>query len=244
MHILLIDDYKTISQIIAPSLSAYGYTVTKRDSNFLVEQVSDVTKYPLTIINTNMKNNNVFKLVRNIKHLINHPYVIGITTLQAWKHTVRFLNAGGDDILRFPFPFQELLARIQALQRRPRKYFNNVVYFDGYKVDFINRQIWYKGKPFHLRKKEFQILEYIIRNKNRPISRSEFMDNIWDYNRMMSSNTIDVHVNKLRRRLQSVKKPPAIKIKTVHGFGYMLKEPSHGYIREAGASYDESNKKK
>ncbi len=233
MRILLIDDYKTISQIIGSSLEAYGFTLRKISSDMVDAKNIKKNKYNLIIINTNLATRDAFSLVKGLRNHHVWSYIIGITSVTKWKHTVRFLNAGADDIIKFPFPFQELLARIQALQRRPKLTAKEVIDFDGYKLDLVQRELKYDGKPIPLRRKEFQILEYMVRNKNRPISRSELMDNVWDYSRIISSNTIDVHVNNIRQRLKDVRKGENIdSIKTVHGFGYMFHEPTPKYNKK------------
>ena len=147
-----------------------------------------------------------------------HALIIGIITTGGWRERVEFLNHGGDEALAYPFPLQELLARIQVLLNRPKLIPNYTLKVCDMSLDTSDKKIVIGEKSINMRNKEFNILEYLVRNKNRVITRSELMDHVWDYRRISGSNTVDVHINNIRNKIGREK------IKTVHGLGYRLED--------------------
>ena len=115
---------------------------------------------------------------------------------------MEFLQNGADDCLTFPFPTQELLARIHAMLRRPRKSTPAHISYGNILIKPEQRKAFYSKSPLDLTRKEYQVLEYFVRNKNRTITRSELLDHVWDYKRIINSNTVDVHIQKLRKKMR------------------------------------------
>ena len=146
--------------------------------------------------------------------------MLGVCNKGNWTEKVQFLNKGGDDVLTYPFPMQELLARIQTIMRRPSGYMDKNLYLGKYILDVDNRTIYEGNSEISVRKKEYDLLEYLVRNKDRVISRCELLDHVWDYREYVGSNTIDVHIKRLRDKLHDKNI-----IETVHGIGYKAKIP-------------------
>ena len=144
---------------------------------------------------------------------------MGICNKGNWVEKVDFLNNGGDDVLTYPFPVQELLARIQSLIRRPRSYIDKNIYIGDFLLDLDTKSVYKNNKDIEIRKKEYDLFEYLVRNKDRVVSRCELLDHVWDYREYVGSNTIDVHINRLREKLEDKKV-----IETVHGVGYKVKD--------------------
>ncbi len=219
MNILIIEDSNTVAHIISSVLSTYDYRCTIIDPRSIYTELSQKRKYSIFIINTSLKKMQTPILLRTIKNRDSNAYVIGISTKGTWKENVAFLNSGGDDVLDYPFPIQELAARVQSVLRRPRGNNGGVLRHGDIEVDTNIRSASIGEKELPLRKKEFSLLEYLVRNKGRVVSRAELLDHVWDYRRSTISNTVDVHVKRLRDKIDKKNL-----IETVHGFGYTIRD--------------------
>lgn len=217
MSITIIEDSRTISHIIGNTLKAYGFVARI----FTSEDVSKegIPLGEVFIINSNLSKIESTAVITDVKNRSSHPGVICINNIGNWKDNVKMIETGADEAMSYPFPMQELIARLRSLINRPRE---NVIkkYKAGpLSVNTYSQQILLQDEPLELRRKEFSLLSYLIRNKERPVSRSELLDNVWDYRRINNSNTVDVHINRLRNKIGD-----RDVIKTVHGFGYQIKE--------------------
>ena len=233
MNILIIEKSKTISHILKNTLVAYGYNITEDNADFGSENLVDRGLFEILIIDTNLNGKyttvDILKKIKGKKNI--KTKILGICSIGIWKDKVNFLNSGGDDVLSYPFPVQELIARIQSLLRRPNSYVDNRMYIGDILLDTTNKTVSVKNSDIDLRKKEYQLLEYLVRNRNRTVSRCELLDHVWDYRSYTGSNTIDVHVKRLRDKI-----PYKGLIETVHGQGYRVKDS-----KASSASQDEQN---
>lgn len=224
MRCLILQKNRTIANIVKKGLEAYGYIV---DKEIISENLSEKIRrrlYRLIFVDLAVQddeemNYSIRELVDVLQVNGRKGLLFGIGSKKEWKKRVNFLKAGGDDVISYPFLIQELLARIQSLLRRPQISNAEVVRIDDVKIDTSNKKVFHNSKPLDLRRKEYSILEYMARNPNRPISRSELLDHVWDYKRITGSNTVDVHISQLRNKLEKPKL-----IETVYGFGYMLND--------------------
>ncbi len=221
MNILIIEKSRTISHILKSTLLAYGYNITEDSPDFVSENLFKRGLFDIVILDTNLTGKNttldILKKVKGKKDL--KSKILGVCSIGTWKDKVNFLNNGGDDVLSYPFPVQELIARIQSLLRRPNSYIDTKMYIGDVLLDTNNKSVSVENSDVPLRKKEYQLLEYLVRNKNRTVSRCELLDHVWDYRSYTGSNTIDVHVKRLRDKL-----PRKGIIETVHGQGYRIKD--------------------
>ena len=233
MNILIIEKSKTISHILKNTLVAYGYNITEDNADFSSENLIDRGLFEILIVDTNLNGKytteDILKKIKGKKNI--KTKVLGICSVGIWKDKVNFLNSGGDDVLSYPFPVQELIARIQSLLRRPNSYVDSRMYIGEILLDTNNKTVSVKNSDIDLRKKEYQLLEYLFRNKNRTVSRCELLDHVWDYRSYTGSNTIDVHVKRLRDKI-----PCKGLIETVHGQGYRVKDS-----KASSALQDEQN---
>ena len=219
MNILIIENSPTLSQLLKKALDAYGYSTTLDDENFQSRSFISKNVFDFIILNTNLGKELTSEILSYIKNSNKDTKVLGVCNKGSWVEKVEFLNHGGDDVLTYPFPIQELLARIQSLMRRPKRYVDENLYVGDYVLDTNNKIVTKNEKDINLRKKEYSLFEYLARNKDRAVSRCELLDHVWDYREYVGSNTIDVHIKRLRDKLSD----KGI-INTIHGVGYKIHE--------------------
>lgn len=219
MNILIIENSATLSQLLQKSLCAYGYNTTLDTSEFESKSLAKKGIFDFVVLNTNLEGGRSFEILLFLKKYNKKTKILGVCNKGSWVEKVEFLNHGGDDVLTYPFPVQELLARIQALIRRPTNYVDENLYIGDYVLDTDSKTVFKGNQDIALRKKEYSLFEYLLRNKDRAISRCELLDHVWDYREYVGSNTIDVHIKRLRDKLDNKNL-----IKTVHGVGYKMEE--------------------
>ncbi len=219
MNILIIENSSTLAQLLQKSLEAYEYDITLDTENFESKKFVKKDIFDFVILSTNLGDQTTYAILEYIKTNSSRTKILGVCNKGSWVEKVEFLNHGGDDVLTYPFPVQELLARIQSLKRRPSSYIDENLYVGEYVLDTKNKAVYQKEKELPLRKKEYSLFEYLIRNKDRAISRCELLDHVWSYREYVGSNTVDVHIKRLREKLNDQGF-----IKTVHGVGYQVFE--------------------
>lgn len=217
MNILIIENSSTLSQLLSKTLSAYGYNVTLDNKDFNNKRLVDKKMFDIFLISTNLDKGVTQDLLKYIIEKSSQSKILGICNKGSWIEKVEFLKKGGDDVLTYPFPIQELLARIQSLMRRPKNYLDENIYIGDFVLDLQEKTIYKDDKDLEIRKKEYELFEYLVRNEGRTVSRCELLDHVWDYRQYVGSNTVDVHINRLRDKLDDKEI-----IKTVHGIGYQL----------------------
>lgn len=231
MNVFIVEDSPTISLILERTLNSYGYICLAYTSlSVSIKSLRNHT-YDFFIIDTNLENKSSLKLCSQIRNLCPSSYIIGITNKGSWTDRIDFLNNGADDCLSYPFPPEEILARIQALLRRPRNDVKPYLYYGSFKINPAIQQAYYKKRKLQLSRKEYKLLEYFVRNNERSIPRSELLDHIWDYRKINASNTIDVHITKLRKKIAQTRNKEypnpnnfQNEIQTVYGVGYKMKD--------------------
>jgi DNA-binding response OmpR family regulator len=148
--------------------------------------------------------------------------VLILSALSALEERVRGLRAGGDDYLAKPFEPLELAARVMALIRRRVAETSSISLEQGrVRIDLIAREAWVDGQKIELQARELQLLEYLVRHHDRPVSRAMIFEDVWGYRYDQRTNVIDVHVTRLRRKIERGDLPPLIE--TVRGTGYVFR---------------------
>ena len=153
---------------------------------------------------------------------INIP-VLMLTAKSTTEDKILGLNSGADDYLTKPFSFDELLARVRTLLRRPNKTLPVELKVGNLVLNTISRKVIYGNKEIVLTLKEFMLLEYFMRHPNQVLNREQILDSLWDINFDSFSNIVDVHIKNLRKKLNYYEENEEI-LETVHGLGYRLKE--------------------
>ncbi len=220
MKILLVEDDKYLAKAIKERLSKH-YVVEMVHTGKEGEDFIKMNGFDLVILDLGLPDINGVEVCKNIRrHKINIP-ILMLTGSFEVSQKVNALDSGADDYLTKPFSFDELLARIRALLRRKEKPLEGEVLEVG---DLLLRVaegvIERENKPLQLRRKQLRLLEYLMRNAGRVVTREMIMNNVWGHDNESMNNIVDVHIKYLR---DIIDKPFDKKmIKTLHGLGYKL----------------------
>lgn len=203
MKILIIEDDLNIVCSLVPALKEAGYTTdvaTDGESGYFSMQTNG---YELIILDYNLPKMNGREVIKKIRATDLSIPIIMLTVNQKLEEKVELLGLGADDYLTKPFAFSELLARIKAILRRPKKWEKNTLKINDLELDPDRFLVIKNDKRIALSSKEFALLEYLLRHKGRILSRQNIMEHVWDENADPFSNTIEVHIRNLRRKLEN-----------------------------------------
>ena len=221
MRILLVEDEKNVAGFIKKGLTEEFYTVDASingEDGFLM---ATTTEYDLIILDIMLPDINGIELCRRIKnHNIKTP-VLMLTAVDSTESKVKGLDSGADDYLTKPFAFEEFLARVRALLRRPTL-MSALLKVSDLTLDPVRHEAKRGGRIIQLTWKEFALLEYLMRNKGRILSRTKIFDHIWGDDLDTSSNVVDVYISYLRDKIDKNYSPKLIH--TVRNVGYVLRE--------------------
>jgi two-component system, OmpR family, response regulator len=217
------DDPETAGQLME-QLTSSGYQVDLAATGREAMSRSMACDYAVITIDRMLPDIDGIAVMRQLRDDgITSPFLI-ISALGEVDERVRGLRAGGDDYLVKPFSFVELLARLEALGRRSETIAKETIMRVGdLIVDLIARSASRRGRELALLPKEFQLLEYLVRNEGRVVSRAMLLQHVWDLHFDPSTNIIDVYVGRLRRKVDDQQAYPLIH--TVRGVGYCLRAP-------------------
>lgn len=224
MRILVVEDQSKTSQFVKKGLNEVGYSVDIAESGSAAESFMASSEYDLVILDVMLPDQSGIDTARHLRRDGFVGPILMLTALSTTKDKVNGLDAGADDYLTKPFSFEELLARVRALLRRSSKknILNSVLKFSDLEMDLVHRKVKRQNSEITLTAKEFSLLEYFLRNPERPLGRVSIAEHVWDIDFDSESNVIDVYVNLLRKKIDSPY--PKKLIHTVVGIGYVLKE--------------------
>lgn len=224
IKILLVEDEKKIADTLSKGLRELDYHVqTAYDGNIGL-RIFDSGSFNLIITDINIPGINGYDLCRIIRSRNQHIPIIMLTALNTTDDKIEGFDAGADDYLLKPFEFKELLARIRALLKRTMNQqlpAGNILKVANLEMNIDSMEVNRDGKSINLTAKEFQLLEYFMRNRNRVVSRADIAVKVWDIDFDTKTNVIDVYVNFLRNKIDRDFEPKLIH--TQVGMGYMLK---------------------
>ena len=224
MKILVIEDEQSVSSFIKKGLEEHGHEVTQAFDGSMGIRMASQNQYDLIILDIILPGINGLEVCQKLREQGDTQIpVLMLTALAATDDIVTGLDAGADDYLKKPFKFKELLARVRALTRRKNLAItSNQLSVADLQLDLDSKTVTRDNKPIKLTAREFNLLEYLIRNKGRVVSRVDILENVWEVNFDMGTNVIDVYVNYLRNKIDKHFSPKLIH--TVVGMGYVLKE--------------------
>jgi DNA-binding response OmpR family regulator len=221
MRILVVEDEHKIAQAIKEGLMEESYAV---DVAFDAEEGLNGARYEdydLIILDRMLPGGmDGVEICRTLRAEGKHTPILMLTAKDTVRDRVQGLNAGADDYLVKPFSFEELLARIQALLRRPHDAVGEVLEVGGLSLNTTSKQVLRDGQDIKLSSKEYALLEYLLRNKNKVLSKNNIIQHVWDFDADVLPNTVEVFITYLRAKID---KPfDSSLIHTVRGFGYKI----------------------
>jgi two-component system copper resistance phosphate regulon response regulator CusR len=235
MRILVVEDEKRIADFLCRGLQGAGYAVDAvNDGASALDHVQSAD-YDLVVLDLMLPDMDGLKLLERIRNRKLGPSVLILSARGTLEDRVKGLEQGADDYLVKPFAFVELLARVRALLRRGQPAPEKLQVAD-LAVDCIRRKVIRADETIDLAPKEFGILEYLMRNKGRPLSRTMIVEHVWDMDYDGLTNIVDVYIRHLRSKIDD--RYPQKLIQTVRGIGYMIEAPDKPAERSAEQTAD------
>jgi two-component system OmpR family response regulator len=222
LKLLLIEDNERVARFVTKGLSEAGHTVDHAD-NGRDGMVYAVTEPYDAIVMDRMLPGGIdgLALIETLRQQGNRVPILILSALDGVDDRIRGLRAGGDDYLTKPFAFGELLARLDALLRRSQSQaVETVMTLGDLSVDMLAHRVTRAGKTLALQPREFKLLAYLLRHANQVVTRTMLLENVWDYHFDPQTNVIDVHISKLRQKIDAGF--PVALLRTVRNAGYML----------------------
>lgn len=218
MRILIVEDNPKMAAAVQKGLTANGFAADVSHTGFEAEEMANLEPYDLILLDLMLPDRDGIDVCRNLRRRKITTPIIMLTALSATEEKIDGLDAGADDYLTKPFEFDELLARIRAMLRRGEATESRVLRHDDLELDLYTRHATRAGEKVELSNKEFALLEYLMRNPHRVLSRTQIGEKVWDMNFEPSSNVIDVYVSSLRKKID--RDFDRELIHTVKGAGY------------------------
>lgn len=222
MRILVVEDEKKVASFIKKGLEEDYYSVDIASDGKEGSKLAYSDEYDLIILDIMLPFKDGITILKEIRQEKITTPVLMLTAKDDVADKVAGLDSGADDYLPKPFAFDELLARIRALLRRNNTEKNIILKITDLELDTQSHKAFRNGKEIFLTQKEYSILEYLMRNKNRVISRIKLSEHVYDYHFDSETNVIDVYINKLRNKIDKGFETQVLI--TVRGVGYMIKE--------------------
>jgi len=222
MRALLVEDDATIAEFVARGLREAGFAVDHAGDGEAGFQLAVSEPYDVAIVDVMLPKRDGLSLIEALRAKGVATPVLILSARRSVDDRVRGLQTGGDDYLTKPFAFSELLARVQALVRRAARAAEpTTITVDDLVVDLLSRSVTRGGAAVDLRPREFALLEYLMRNAGRVVSKTMILSHVWDYNFDPQTNIVDVLVSRLREKID---RPFEKKLlQTVRGVGYVLR---------------------
>jgi DNA-binding response OmpR family regulator len=224
--ILIVEDEKKIADALKQGLSENSFSAEVAYDGVTGWKIFQSKSFGLVLLDINLPGMNGYELCKAIRTADSSVPVMMLTAMNTVEDKIEGFDAGADDYVIKPFDFRELLVRIRALLKRIHRTLSPgvVLYADDLHMNLDSKEVTRAGKQISLTAKEFQLLEYLLRNKNKVVSRSDIALHVWDIDFDTRTNVIDVYVNYLRKKIDKGFEHPIIH--TQVGMGYILKDKS------------------
>lgn len=216
MRILLVEDEVKLASFIQKGLEEVGYTVAHEVNGSAALETAAADHFDLILLDIMLPGQSGFEVLKNLREFSIDTPIIFMSALSESDHIIQGLDLGAVDYVKKPFDFEELKARIRNVQRKFGSKRASILRLADLEVDLIKHQVVRGGKKIELSKREFSILELLLQNANRVLSKMEITEKIWNINFDMGSNVIEVHMHQLRKKVD-------------HDFDLKLIETQVGY---------------
>lgn len=224
MKVLLIEDEHRIAHSIKEGLVQESYAVDVAYDGEEGYNSASNDEYDVIILDVMMPLMNGYEVCAKLRKDGNHTPILMLTAKDQNTDVVHGLDTGADDYLAKPFSFEILLARIRALLRRPHQSIGETLEVDDLSLNTATHEVMRNNTIISLSSKEYAILEYLMRNKNRVLSKNNIISHVWEFDADILPNTVEVFVAYLRNKIDRPFKQAPPLIQTVRGFGYMIKD--------------------
>jgi two-component system OmpR family response regulator len=222
MKVLLVEDNERVARFVKKGLVEAGHTVDHADNGRDGMFLAAGEPYDVIIMDRMLPGDiDGLGIIAALRKAGNKTPILILSALSDVDDRIRGLKSGGDDYLVKPFAFGELLARLDALVRRSQESTTETtLVVDDLYVNLVSRKVTRGGKSVTLQPREFKLLEYLMRHANQVVTRTMLLENVWDYHFDPRTNVIDVHVSKLRQKIDAGAQRPLLR--TIRNAGYML----------------------
>ncbi len=224
MKVLVVEDNERVSAFIKKGLSEAGHTVDHADNGREGLFFSVSENYDAIIMDRMLPGNiDGLAIISALRKTGNNTPILILSALSDVDERIRGLKSGGDDYLVKPFELGELLARLEALCRRMQNGASESptsLVLGDLRMDLLSHKVTRDGKLITLQPREFKLLEYLLRHANQVVTRTMLLENVWDYHFDPQTNVVDVHISKLRQKIDAGFSHPLLR--TVRSAGYML----------------------
>lgn len=222
MRILVVEDEHRIANNIKKGLEQERFAVDIAYNGTDGYDLASTEDYDVIVLDLMLPGIDGLTICRKLRERNIHTPILVLTAKSQIRDKIEGLNTGADDYLTKPFSFAEFIARIRALSRRNKELVNVLLKVEDLKLDPHNFQVHRAGRLINLSKKEFSILEYMMRNPNKIITKDELIRHVWDYDADILPNTVEVNIKNLRLKVDNPTLSNKPLIHTVRGFGYKI----------------------
>ena len=223
MRVLLVEDDQSVADYIVRGLRGVGYEVDHVADGKEGLFAANSDSYDVLILDRMLPRVDGLSILQSLRAAENNTPVLILSALGEVEDRVKGLNAGGDDYLPKPFAFAELLARVEALIRRHEGGGPQTrIRVADLEMDLLTHKVTRAGENIVLQPREFRLLEYLMKHASQVVTRAMLLENVWDYHFDPQTNVIDVHISRLRQKIDRGFDKPLLN--TVRGLGYMLHE--------------------
>jgi two-component system OmpR family response regulator len=219
MRMLIIEDEQEIREYLVKNFEKEGFTVDSSDNGEAGSYFARTNEYSILIIDHILPKKTGLEIIQEVRDQEKTVPIIMLSVKSDTSHKIDTFRAGVDDYVSKPFSFQELNARVKALLRRPYSIKTHIYQIDDLTIHTEKQEVTRNGKPIYLTRKEFLLLECLVKDNGKVLSRGVIMENVWDMSIDPFSNTLETHILNLRRKIGKNSKEI---IKTVPGRGYKI----------------------
>jgi len=224
MQILIVEDDATVASFLSRRLGNDGHNVDHAATGQDGLRLASSNDYQVMIIDRMLPGLDGLTILRSVRESGDQTPVLILSALGEVDDKVHGLKAGGDDYLVKPFAYSELMARVESLVRRSSSQEEQTVLeIDGLKMDLLSREVSRDGQKIDLKPREFLLLECLMRHADQVLTRTMLLEAVWDYHFDPQTNVIDVHISRLRQKVDRGFNEPLIH--TIRGAGYVLRAP-------------------
>jgi DNA-binding response OmpR family regulator len=223
-QILIVEDERKIADTLKMGLEENAFEVEVAYDGKIGRQIFSTRRFDLVILDINLPEINGYSLCQSIRRISPDTIIIMLTSMSSLDNKIEGYNAGADDYMIKPFEFRELLLKVRAALKRTSGQVmpvGNILHAADLEMNLDNKEVRRAGRKIRLTAKEFQLLEYLMRNKNRVVSRADLAINVWDIDFNTNTNVIDVYISYVRNKIDKDFEHKLIQ--THIGMGYILK---------------------